>query len=395
MRPIPTIVELEQRISNDIKNKFNLSSNVLKKVFKALSIVFAALFKLLYYFLSDVQNNVFPDTADSESVGGTLERQGRIYLGRNPFPASSGVFNLSVTGNAGAVIRSGLTFKSNDDSRNPGQLYVTDTEYTLTGTDDIIEARSLGGGADFVLNNGDNLTITEPVLGINQTVTVDETTTQPTAAEDLEVYRQLVIDAIQLEPQGGAKTDYRLWASDAQGVRKVYPYVRNGSAGLVDVYVEATPIDSTDGNGTPSGGLLTEVAAVIEFDPDETRPLNDRGRRPMTAIVTVLPIDIVPVDVFVTGLDIDTVAIQSAIKSNLTADLYKVRPFIGGADLQRNKNDILYSARLQSVITNVLDNGNYFIGFDMQVDGNSVSSYLFDLGNIPYLRNVSINGSIV
>jgi len=395
MRDIPTTNELEERLSNDFKSRLNLSIDTLKKTLKAFTIVFAAKFKLAYYYLADIQSNVFPDTADSESVGGTLERQGRIYLGRNPYPAASGVFVFNVTGNAGAVIRSGLTFKSNDDSKNPGQLYVTDAEYILTGTDDTIEARSLGGGAVFVLDNDDNLTITEPVLGINQTVSVDYTVTQPTESENIEVYRQLILDSIQLEAQGGAKTDYRLWAADAQGVRKVYPYVRNGSPGLVDVYVEATPLDSTDGNGTPATGILENVFDVIEFDPDDTKPINERGRRPIQAIVTTLPIETIPVDIAITGLNTVNTTVVNAIKNNAKSYLYTVRPFIDGADLLRNRNDTLYSARLQSVITDVFDNGNFYTGFIMNVDGNAVQSYLFDLGNIPYLRNVSINGTPV
>ena len=388
MRPIPTIAQLQETIANDLRTRLSLSTDYLKKVFNAFSIVFAGLFKLVYNYLSDIQNNVFPDTADYENVGGTLERQGRIYLGRNPFPASAGVFQFKAVGFAGSVLRAGLTFKSNDDSKNPGQLYVTDAEYILTGTDDIFEARSLGGGSQFDLYVNDKLTITEPVIGVNQTVTVEEITTQPKAAEDLEIYRQLILDARQLEPQGGAKTDYRLWASDAQGVRKVYPYVRNGAAGIVDVYVEATVEDSTDEHGTPSSGLLNEVEEVIEFDPDETKPLNERGRRPIQVIVEAKPIVTIPVDITITGLSQDTTAIRNAIRSNAENYLYDIRPYIAGADLPRNKKDFLYLFGIQGVVADVLDNGNFFTGFTMDVNGVSETSYQFDLGNIPYLRDV-------
>lgn len=390
MKPIPTIVQLQETISNDIKGRLNLTGT-LKRVLNAFTIVLSGQLKLNYNFLGDIQDNVFPDKADLEVDGGTLERQGRMWIGRNPFPESPGSFNLSMTGISGTVLRAGLTFKSNEDSLNPGQLYVLDSEYILNNSSNIIEVRSLGGGASYNLNVGDNVTITEPVIGINQTLTVSSVVTEPKNAEDIDVYRQIIIDSRQLEPQGGSKTDYRLWASDAQGVRKVYPYVRNGSAGIVDVYVEATTDDSTDGNGTPSGALLTEVADVIEFDPDETRPTNERGRRPIQAIVETKPIVIIPVDVFIAGLSQDTTAIRNSISRSAETYLYDVRPYIAGADLPRSKNDILYEARIQSAITDVLDNANFFTAFDMQVNGGSVSSYQFDLGNIPYLRNVTYN----
>jgi uncharacterized phage protein gp47/JayE len=250
----------------------------------------------------------------------------------------------------------------------------------MTGTDDVIEVRSLGAGSEFDLNVDDELTITEPVIGVNQLVTVSDVISQPKNGEDIEAYRQAILDAIQLEPQGGSKTDYRLWSSDAQGVKKVYPYVKNGDAGTVQVYVEAT-----DGDGVPSSGLISEVEEVIEFDPDESKPLNERGRRPIQATIEVLPVVLIPVTVTITGLSQDTPSIRSAIQNNIELYLSSVRPYISGADLARNRNDILYEARLQSVATDVLENSNFFTGFAITVNGNSVSSYQFDLGNIPNL----------
>jgi len=389
MKPIPSIVELQETLANDFRSRLNLSDDDLKKVLNAFDIILTAQFKLLYLFLSDIQNNVFPDTADLEANGGTLERIGRIQLGRNPLPATVGVFEFSAVGVAGSVLRSGLTFKSNEDSKNPGQLYVLDAEYTMTGSSDIIEVRSLGSGVDFDLNIGDELTITEPVIGVNSTVTVDSVIDVPTASEDIEIYRQAILDSIQLEPQGGAKTDYRLWASDALGVKKVYPYVKNGEAGTVQVFVEATITDSTDGKGTPSAGLLTDVEEVIEFYPDETKPLNERGRRPIQATIEVEPISLIPVDVSIIGLNEDTASIRSSISSNLDSYLQDIRPYIAGADLARDKNDILYEGRLQSVVTDTLESANFFTSFNMVVNGVSVDNYQFELGNIPYLRNVT------
>lgn len=392
MREIPTINELKDQIANDFKLKLNLTDSQLKYVFDAFDSVLAAQFKLIYLYLSDIQNNVFPDTADLEENGGTLERFGRIYLNRNPLPSTAGIFNVSVTGSNGAVLRNSLTFKSNENSLNPSQLYVLDDEYVLTGSGDEIEIRSLGGGTDFDLNIGDELTITEPVLGVENIVTVIEIIEKPRASEDIDVYRQNIIDAIQLEPQGGSKTDYRLWSADAQGVRKVYPYVRNDNAGIVDVYVEATLEDSIDGEGTPDSTLLDNVLDVIEFDPDVTKPLNERGRRPIQAILdntSVQQINIIPVDVTITGLVDDSLAVRDSIETNIKEYLYNIRPYISGADLPRDKNDILYSARLQSVVTDVLESANFFTNLSMDVNGVTLNSFEFNLGFIPYLRNLN------
>jgi len=305
------------------------------------------------------------------------------------FPDLTGVFKVSVTGVAGSVLRANLTFKSNEGSLNPGQVYVLDSEYTCSGTADEVKIRSIGAGVGFNLAVGNNLTITEPVIGVDKTVSVSEVLDQPKAGETIELYREAILTAIQLEPQGGSRADYIQWATDAQGVRKVYPYVRDGQPSIVDVYVEATIADSDDRKGTPRATLLTDVEEVLEYDPDITKPDYERGRRPAQSFLDIQAISLVPVDITITGLNESTTAIQDTIKASIDNLLYNVRPFIAGADLRRNKNDILYYGKIQSVVTESLTNGNFFNVLTLEVDGNVEVSYEFSLGNIPYLRNLT------
>lgn len=389
MKPIPTIKEINTNISNDLRSKLNLAIDYLKKTLDALALVLSAQFHLVYLYLSDIQDNIFPDKATTAGQGGTLERQGMIYMNRKPFPDSVGSFKVSVIGVAGSVLRVNLTFKSNEDSLNPGQVYILDSEYTLTGTANVIEIRSIGSGVYYNLNVSDKLTITEPVIGVDKTVTVTQVLVQPKAGETTELYRASILNAIQLEPQGGSKSDYRQWSTDAQGVRLVFPYVQDVNTGTIDLYVEATLADSTDGKGTPTLTILTDVKDVIEQDPDITKPINERGRRPIQANVQVSAITLVPVDVTIAGLNNDSVLVRNSISSSITDLLYDVRPFISGADLRRNKNDILYSGKVQSVVTDTLTNGNFFNLLTLYVNGNAITSYEFTLGNIPYLRNLT------
>ncbi len=391
MKPIPTITQLNSNIESDFKNKLSLPNSPLKRVLNALALVLSGQFHLAYLYLRDIQDNVFPDTATTSDVGGTLERQGMIYLNRQMFPASIGVFKASVTGVAGSVLRANLTFKSNEGTLNPGQLYVLDSEYTCTGTADEIEIRSLGAGFDFNLAIGNNLTITEPVIGVDKTITITEVVEQPKAGETIENYRQAILNAIQLEPQGGSIADYRQWATDAQGVRLVYPYVRDGEPSNIDIYVEATLPDSTDNLGTPSSTILYDVEEVLNYDPDISKLIYERGRKPAQAFLNVVPIVLVPVDVTITGLSDASASVETAIENALVDMLYKVRPFISGADLQRNKNDILYYGKVQSVVTESLTNGNFFNNLTLEVDGNAEVSFEFTLGNIPHLNSLTIN----
>lgn len=394
MKPIPTILQLNSNISNDLQNKLGLLSNNLKKVLNALALVLSGQFHLSYLYLRDIQDNIFPDTATTLENGGTLERQGLIWLNRPMFPNTIGTFQVNVNGVAGSVLRQNLTFKSNESTLNPGQLYVLDSQYICSGTTNLITIRSLGAGSTFNLEIGNNLTITEPVIGVNKTVTITSVITQPKAGETIEAYRQAILNAIQLEPQGGSRADYRQWATDAQGVRLVYPYVGE-SLGAVDVYVEATLIDSTDGKGTPSTTLLNDVESVLNYDPDITKAIYERGRKPIQVFLNIQPIYLVPVDVAITGLSVNNPDIRATIQASIKDMLYKIRPFISGADLQRNKNDILYYGKMQSIATESLSNGNYYNTLVMTVDGNVLTSYQFNLADIPYLRYLTINGTIV
>jgi len=381
-----SIIQLYNTISKDLRNKLNLTDNGLKTVVDALSSSLAGQFKLLYLFLEDNKNEQFPDKAKTSANGGTLERHGQIQLGRGINSATSAVLSFSVTGDVGSVLRSELTFKNVN-----GLLYVLDTEYVLTGNNDIISVRSLGGGSDYNLEVGDELTITEPVIGVEQSVFVHDIVSSALAEETTEAYRKAILDSLQLEPQGGSRTDYRLWSQDAQGVRLVYPYVKDGDAGVMQIYVESTVDDSIDGLGTPSMDLIEEVENVIFFDPDETKREYERGRIPLQVTLEVLPISLNPVDVNIVGLNINSAEITSSIEANLKTYLNTVRPFVAGGELARNKNDILYSAKLQSVVTDVIDSGNFFSDFIISVNGVNQTSYLFNRENIPYLRNVTFN----
>jgi hypothetical protein len=111
----------------------------------------------------------------------------------------------------------------------------------------------------------------------------------------------------------------------------------------------------------------------------------------MQANVVVSAITPIPVDVYITGLNDNTQSVRDAIIANITSFIYDVRPYIDGADLLRNKNDILYLGKVQSVVTNSLFSGNFFETLDLRVANNSVTSYEFGLGNIPYFRNLYVN----
>lgn len=391
MITIPTLSELYEDILDDLESEFIITIPGFGKVFLiALAAVQAGKLKLYYLAIGKLQKNIFIDTADPEASGGTLERFGRIKLGRNPFAATAGQYVVSVTGTVGAVIEASTTFKSNDDTVNPGKLFILDNEYTLVGSDSIT-LRALEAGVESKLEVGEELTATIPIANVDKIVTVTSEAIAPLAAEEIEVYRTVGLQAYQLEPQGGAGSDYILWAADAQGVLRSYPYAKSGVTSEVDLFIEATIADSTDGKGTPSAQLLSDVEEVVDFDPDDTRPLDERGRRPLTEIVNYLPVTIKQVDIEVQGFVGLTASIETSIFNAIKAVLDDIRPFVASANVLANKNDIIDINKIISIILNA-EPGSIFTTVDLMINGGSVNTFTFENGDIPYLNSVTYYG---
>lgn len=338
--------------------------------------------KLLYLTLANAQKNMLPDIADSVQVGGTLERWGFIKLGRYPFQATSGQYVLLVTGNPGTTINGQTTFLSDDNSLNPGQLYILDSPYTLTTSQDYITVRALTPGTTGSLDNGNTLTATSPIPNIDSSVTVDGEFVQPLDAESLEEYRKEVSLSFKRQPRGGAPTDYRLWAQDVQGVANVYPYAAPGKANQGNIYIESNVSDSIDGKGTPSADMIANVEAVINFSPDETLPVNQRGRKPMTVIVNYLPVTIITVDITVPSF-VGTFDIKSIINNAVTAYISSIRPFVAGADILADKNDMIDQNNITSVILAAVPGASFGAPI-LKINGVVMPSYQFEWGNIPF-----------
>ncbi len=390
MITIPTIKELYDSIINDLETSFGNNIPLFGKNFlRAMAGVQAAKLKIYYLAIGNLQKNIFVDTADPESVGGTLERFGRVKLNRNPFPATSGQYTIEVTGTIGSFIPALTVWKSDDDATNPGKLFILDTNFELESSPDTLTVRALETGVASKLFIGETLTVTGPIAGVNESAEVASETIEPRSAESIEEYRQKTVESYRTEPQGGAPSDYRIWAADAQGVKTVYPYATPGQTAEVDLYVEAFPDDSTDGKGTPSLALLDDVEAVVEVDPDKTKSINERGRRPMGVFqVNYIAVSVLDVEIQITGLVNSTAAKQAFILSSLTQLINSIRPFIAGIDVLSTRNDSLNQNNVIAAILSAVP-GVQFDSVEITIDGNVETSYEFTDGEIPYLDSLT------
>jgi len=386
---MPTYNELYTSVQADLRNKLVIKNIFGKVVLNVLAAVQAAKLKIYYLRIDFVYKNIFPDQADPETKGGALDRFGFVKLGRYPFAATAGVYTVVVTGNIGAVIPPNTTFKSLDTSNSPDKLFVLDSTFTFIAETGEIQIRSLDLGKQSELFEGDQVQVTQPLANVESFAVVIIINTIPLESESTDEYRAKTIQAFRTEAQGGSKSDYKFeWSLDVQGVKAAYPYL-NTSPSIIDLYVEANPEDSTDGYGTPAQSILDAVEEVVEFDPDITKPLGSRGRRPMGAFqINFLPVQVLPVDVVITNLS--DVSFLAAIKTSMETFLLDIRPFIDGADDPNNsQKDLLYENDVYGVVRGVLGSSAIFDSLIVNVDSNPINIYEFTLGNIPYINTVT------
>lgn len=384
MTTIPTLSQIYTDIIADIEAEYSITIPLVGKSFlRALAAVQAAKLKLFYLGLGKLQKNIFADTADSESIGGTLERFGRVKLGRNPFPATAGQYDVTVTGTIGTTIPASTTFKSDDDSLHPGILFVLDVAFVTTSSPDTITLRCLTPGLEGQLSISDTLTITAPVPLLDSEATVTVENIEPIAAEEIEDYRTKVLAAYQLEPQGGAGSDYQIWAAEVQGVETSYPYAKSGVSNEINLFIEATLVDSTDGKGTPTGAILTNVETAIE-SPTVDRP----SRKPLGVYeihyLAITPLD---VDVNVTGGTF-TATEKTSIFDTVELALASIRPFVSSVDVLADQNDVIDTNKLISLILEAVP-GSTFGAVTLEVNSVPLTTYQFENGNIPYLNAIT------
>jgi hypothetical protein len=219
---------------------------------------------------------------------------------------------------------------------------------------------------------------------VNSSAMVVTESIEPQASETIDEYRSKAIEAYRLEPQGGAASDYRIWSGEVQGVAQSYIFATTGQTNQVDLFIEATAIDSIDGKGTPSGALLSDVTDIIEL-PTLTRP----SRKPVTVIVNYLPVNVKDVNINIANFTGITVEITTLIENALISEISKIRPFVGAIDVLSDKNDILDTNLIISTILNARP-GSVFGAVTMTVDAVAFSSYTFTNGEIPSLNILTI-----
>ncbi len=129
---------------------------------------------------------------------------------------------------------------------------------------------------------------------------------------------------------------------------------------------------------------------VVELDPDTTKPLSERGRRPLGVFqVHYLAISPKNIDIQITSFTGITTDIQTLIFDAVKSALSNVRPFVAGADILANRNDVFSINQIISIILNVRP-GSVFGAIQLTIGGVGVTpSHQFINGDIPFLNSIT------
>lgn len=396
-----TIKEIEDIIINQLESTFNFKIPILSKSFnRVLARVLAGVWQINYKVAAWIFLQLFVSTAsfkDFKVFGKTinpLKAWGNLIGIGDPLPSTQARLSIDIVVNTpGETLSTGTQFKSTINNF----VYITDISYTLTAGTMAIEVLSTQGGTQGNLNNGDPISLVNPLGVIERESVVNAIITAGTDAETEIEYRARIEERFKQRPQGGALVDYRLWASTVTGIYQTYwytgdipTYVLGYVAGDQDLYTDRIP----DTN------LLLAVGDAVDFETIEGVKVGQR--RPLGAIIDPLAdksyTNIKPIVPKLFDVDIidlvapDLTTVKGLISDALTAYFFEREPYIEGLSFPPVKNTI-QQATIIGIIQNVVQaNNGSFLNALLKDEGLIIPNYILGVGQLSKLDNILYNG---
>lgn len=293
----PTLQEIREQIVTDIEGEIGQTVPILTKAFvRVLAVAIAGVQWLCYRFGAWLLLQIFTSTSDEAQ----LYRRGAQY-GLAPTGATRAVLEAQATGVNGTTIPVGTLYNSSAS----GLVYQVTTAVDIAAGVATVEVECLTAGAAGNLDNGEPLTLSSTIAGIDSVATVTDTTTTGENAESVESFRAQVQEREANQPQGGAVPDYVQWQLEVTGIVKAFAH--RITAGFATCY----PLISLTGTRIPGPAKLEEVRAYLA----------DPIRKPLQSTPLVIAMTEVVFDITITGLDPDTAELRAAIESALATYL--------------------------------------------------------------------------
>lgn len=297
---IPTQTESAQNVANTFRAELKGSDARLwpNNVAVSAKVLSQALWGV-YSFLDYISKQTLVHTAE----GQWLDRHGLDFgMPRKSAAKASGSIDIAGS-DPGIEVPSGL-----ECSRADGVRYVT----TSGGTTDIsgdltVTVQAVDPGRTANAIEGVSITITTPLDGLNPAALVSAGGIGLGAdIESDAAYRERILYRKRNPPHGGAAHDYVIWASQVPGVTRVFvdPISQANMRTTVGIWFL---MDDSYADGIPQAADVTAVEDHIE-------PL-----RPAGAPLAIAAPTGVSVDIEIANLSEDTVAVRSAIATELSA----------------------------------------------------------------------------
>ncbi len=291
----PTLQTIAARTKTDLQDSVGTAGFYRRSVERALNGAIAGTSHQLHGHLAWIALQLDPRSADDDMVERIHGEPYGVYKKAAEFTQ----LTFEAAGSNGTTVDIGTVWVRSDGAR-----YTTDASVVVSGGIATLALTAEEAGDSYNCEDGDELELESPIVGMTGTGEVTATTNEGTDRETAEDYLVRVLARHQTPPRGGAEGDYVEWALEVAGITRAWEFPRQEGAGTVTVYVvndEADPI-------TVSGGKLTEVADYID----------EPGRQPSTADVYVYTPTLVEVDVTV-ALTPNTLAVQQAVEAELVA----------------------------------------------------------------------------
>lgn len=288
----PTLADLVARIQSDLVSRLGGSGAPLRRSAVAvLARVWAGATHMLHGHLEYLSRQIFPDQADDAY----LVRFASLY-GLSKSPATFATGAVTITGTNGQDVNTGAVLRRED-----GAEFTVDVGGTISGGTLEVTVTAVLAGVNGNCADGTELTFESPLPGVDATATTGEIS-GGNDIESTESLRRQLLARLRAPRQGGAASDYTLWALAVPGVTRVWVYPNQLGAGTVVVYFVR---DDDSGSLIPSGG---EVSVVQDYIDE---------RRPVTAAVTVAA-PTAKMWNFTIAVTPDTADVRAAVTAELT-----------------------------------------------------------------------------
>tara|TARA_R110002074_G_scaffold253081_2_gene425059 strand:- start:7029 stop:8129 length:1101 start_codon:yes stop_codon:yes gene_type:complete len=302
----PTLSELRADTRDDFNSAIEgADSRLAQGILRVIGDVIANLVFGLYAYLRWQYRQMFTDTADEDA----LVRDGEMRAVFRGVP-SFAVGTVAVTGTNGATIEANAELATAG-----GTIVIVTEEATIEGGEAALAVVAAVAGAAGNLAAATSLSFTAAISGVNAAAAVAAPGMAGGAdKEDLEAYRARVIERKQRPPQGGSANDYRVWAGEVPGVTRAWPSPKEQGIGTVTVRFMMDDVRA-DFGGIPQGD---DASDYDEGTGDQALVFAYMAaRRPEGMDLYVCAPLAVALDLTITNLTPDTVAVKAAIEAEL------------------------------------------------------------------------------